>query len=50
MLMADCFKEISIKGVEISHNRANIMRSLIGKYKLNHKIEVIEEDGLKYKS
>lgn len=41
MLMADCFKNIKIKGVEISHNRANIMRSLIKKYRFEDKIETI---------
>jgi hypothetical protein len=34
MLMADSIKDILIKGVEISANRANIMRSLIKKYNL----------------
>lgn len=41
MLMADSFDNIKIKGVEISHNRANIMRNLIKKYKLDQKIQVI---------
>lgn len=50
MLMADSFKEITIKGVEINHNRANVMKSLISKYKLDGKIEVIETDGLKFSS
>lgn len=38
MLMADMVKDISIKGVEISANRANIMKSLIKKYNLLSKI------------
>jgi 16S rRNA C967 or C1407 C5-methylase (RsmB/RsmF family) len=38
MLMADSIKDISIKGVEISANRANIMKSLIKKYHLLAKI------------
>lgn len=48
--MADTVKEITIKGVEISHNRANTMRSLIKKYKHEDKIEAVEADGLKYTS
>jgi hypothetical protein len=38
MLMADSINDISIKGVEISANRANIMKSLIKKYNLLSKI------------
>jgi 16S rRNA (cytosine967-C5)-methyltransferase len=50
MFIADICENITIKGVEISNNRANVMKNLIKKYNLDKRIEVIVEDGLKYDS
>lgn len=33
MLMADSYEDLEIKGVEVNENRANIMKSLVKKYK-----------------
>lgn len=38
MYLADSVENISITGVEISINRANVMKSLIKKYNFAHKI------------
>lgn len=38
MYLADSLKDITITGVEINVNRANIMRNLIKKYHLDNKI------------
>ena len=48
MLIADHNKDVKITGVEISVNRANIMKNLLKKYHLENQIEVITEDGLTY--
>ena len=50
MLMADLNPDIHITGIEININRANIMKSLIKKYKLDKQIEVVVEDGLTYEN
>ena len=50
MLMADLFPDVRIVGVEINVNRANVMKNLVKKYRLDKQISVITEDGLKYES
>ena len=50
MYLADSVEKIEIKGIEINHNRANIMKSLVKKYDLIDKIQVIVEDGTTYKN
>jgi 16S rRNA C967 or C1407 C5-methylase (RsmB/RsmF family) len=50
MLMADSHDGVSITGVEISVNRANIMKNLVKKYGLEQQIKIVTEDGLKYDS
>ncbi len=50
MLIADSHKDVKITGVEININRANVMKNLVKKYRLNEQIEVITADGLKYDS
>jgi cyclopropane fatty-acyl-phospholipid synthase-like methyltransferase len=40
MYLADSVENVKIVGVEISINRANIMKNLIKKYRLENKIEV----------
>ncbi len=46
--MADTYQDVKIVGVEISVNRANVMNSLIKKYGLDKRIEVVIVDGVKY--
>lgn len=38
MYMADICENLTIKGVEISNNRANVMKNLIKKYNLEKQI------------
>lgn len=48
MYLADMLQEVSIVGVEIGVNRANVMRSLVSKYGLEGKIQVVVADGVEY--
>lgn len=48
MYLADSLECVQIVGVEINTNRANVMRNLVSKYKLQNKIKIINEDGLTF--
>lgn len=50
MYLADSLKDVKIIGVEISANRANIMKNLVRKYGLEDKIEVRVEDAVTFDS
>ena len=48
--MADLFPDVSIVGVEINVNRANVMKNLVKKYRLDKQISVVTAHGIKYES
>lgn len=50
MYLADSVDKVSIIGVQINNNRANVMNNLIKKYKLDNKIKVRVQDGVKFES
>lgn len=50
MYIADLLKDGKVTGVDISQNRLNVTRSLVKKYKLEDKVELVQEDGTIYSS
>jgi 16S rRNA C967 or C1407 C5-methylase (RsmB/RsmF family) len=48
MYACDSVAGVKVTGVEINQNRANVMKSLINKYGLSDRIEVVVEDATKF--
>jgi 16S rRNA (cytosine967-C5)-methyltransferase len=48
MFACDSVAGVKVTGVEINQNRANVMKSLINKYGLSDRIEVVVEDATKF--
>lgn len=48
MYIADTVPGVRITAVEISPNRANVMASLVAKYGLGGRIEVVVADGVSF--
>lgn len=50
MYACDIKPQVTVTGVEINQNRANVMKNLITKYNLSDRIKVQVQDATKYDS